>query len=249
MHLLIVICLRKKIRRCEKEQQRCCSKCTPQVPFVKSELLSQNERRTQSFTVWNYSENTELFLMPKHQVEMFPGSSQRKHSETMSSSFTIMLCKYRMISWLRTLFWKQILEYPPNSLMLLTTNAHRYNTFPHIIHKWFSVSQQILHLTLHTSLQPRGTNINKRNVLFSELFIVHILSYFQRIINTWLVSDPVKEAPYTSKRPHEKNRWYIKTNTSLQINGDLRKNHVASAWEGIFPLQTEEGSCGCSLCP
>ena len=145
--------------------------------------------------------------MPKHHVEMFPGSSWRKHSETMSNSLTTMLHKYRMVSRLRNLFWKQILEQPPNSFLLLTTNAHRYNAFPHINHKRFSVSHQILHLTLHTSLQPRGTNINEREMsYFSKLFIVHILGYFQTIINTWLVSCPVDEVPYTSNEPHEKNR-------------------------------------------
>lgn len=104
------------------------------------------------------------------------------------------------------------------------------DTFLHINHRRWSISHHILHLTLHMSLQPWRTSINKRNLsYFSKLFIIH-----KKIINTWLVSPSIEEAPYTSNKPHKKNRWYSQTYMTLQIHGNSKKqHHVAFTWEEI----------------
>ena len=119
------------------------------------------------------------------------------------------------------------------------------DTLPHINHKLLSVSHQILHLTLHISFQPwwTGQLSIKETCLIFKSFLLFISSviFRQQLFNTRLVSPSMEAAPYTSNKPHPKNRWYTQTHTALQINDNSERHHGASTWEGISPLHTEGG--------
>lgn len=127
-------------------------------------------------------------------------------------------------------------------------NAHRY--IPSFKTKTivYFTSEFTFHIASITS--ALGQTVNQRNASYlSKRFIVHSLGYFQTISNTWLVSPSMEEASYASNKLHEKNGWHRQTYTTSQSNDNPKAYHVASTWEGVFPLRLKGDLAALPLSP